>query len=152
MYIAAPTIAATALILIAGSVIRIAAQTSVSMPSTQIIRKARFLFGYQGFFQRPGQGNDQVQRNPRSKYPAGGKKIPWIFIEVGGTDIQKFNLTCSRPWSNIHKNASLTPISFFLANPKAKLFEQNRSGVVDTHFRWIQGNSIDGILVQRFYG
>lgn len=35
---------------------------------------------------------------------------------------------------------------------KAKLFESNCTGVVDTHFRWMQENSIDGILVQRFYG
>ena len=34
----------------------------------------------------------------------------------------------------------------------AKLFESNCTGVVDTHFRWMQENSIDGILVQRFYG
>ena len=33
----------------------------------------------------------------------------------------------------------------------AKLFESNCTGVVDTHFRWMQENSIDGILVQRFY-
>ena len=35
---------------------------------------------------------------------------------------------------------------------QAPLFESNCSGVVDTHFRWMQENSIDGILVQRFYG
>lgn len=34
----------------------------------------------------------------------------------------------------------------------ASLFESNCTGVVDTHFRWMQENSIDGILVQRFYG
>ena len=34
----------------------------------------------------------------------------------------------------------------------ARLFESNCTGVVDTHFRWMQENSIDGILVQRFYG
>ena len=33
----------------------------------------------------------------------------------------------------------------------AQLFESNCTGVVDTHFRWMQENSIDGILVQRFY-
>ena len=33
----------------------------------------------------------------------------------------------------------------------ASLFESNCTGVVDTHFRWMQENSIDGILVQRFY-
>ena len=35
---------------------------------------------------------------------------------------------------------------------KASLFESNCTGVVDTHFRWMQENSVDGILVQRFYG
>ena len=35
---------------------------------------------------------------------------------------------------------------------QASLFESNCTGVVDTHFRWMQENSIDGILVQRFYG
>lgn len=34
----------------------------------------------------------------------------------------------------------------------AHLFESNCTGVVDTHFRWMQENNIDGILVQRFYG
>ena len=34
----------------------------------------------------------------------------------------------------------------------ASLFESNCTGVVDTHFRWMQENNIDGILVQRFYG
>ena len=43
--------------------------------------------------------------------------------------------------------------NFILPNgSKAPLFESNCTGVVDTHFRWMQENNIDGILVQRFYG
>ena len=43
--------------------------------------------------------------------------------------------------------------NFILPNGSpASLFESNCTGVVDTHFRWMQENSIDGILVQRFYG
>ena len=47
----------------------------------------------------------------------------------------------------------LIPTNFILPDGShASLFESNCTGVVDTHFRWMQENSIDGILVQRFYG
>ncbi|KAL8804509.1 MAG: hypothetical protein Q9182_002517 [Xanthomendoza sp. 2 TL-2023] len=47
----------------------------------------------------------------------------------------------------------LFPTNFILpSGARASLFESNCTGVVDTHFRWMQENSIDGILVQRFYG
>ncbi|KAI4192088.1 MAG: hypothetical protein LQ350_008702, partial [Teloschistes chrysophthalmus] len=48
----------------------------------------------------------------------------------------------------------LFPTHFILPSTgaPASLFESNCTGVVDTHFRWMRENSIDGILVQRFYG
>ncbi|KAL8816841.1 MAG: hypothetical protein Q9223_004222 [Gallowayella weberi] len=102
--------------------------------------KGKFLYGYQGFFRRPGQGN-----------------IHWTLSGSGGTtpgpstpgDVQ-FDMF---PAVEQYPQECLFPTNFILpSGAHASLFESNCTGVVDTHFRWMQENSIDGILVQRFYG
>ncbi|KAI4251641.1 MAG: hypothetical protein LQ352_004735 [Teloschistes flavicans] len=121
--------------------------------------QGKFLYGYQGFFRRPGQGNIHWTLSgsggtiPGPSTPGDGKS----FIQ---SPVNEFSpLTIFRvqfdmfPAVEQYPQECLFPTNFILpSGAHASLFESNCTGVVDTHFRWMQENSIDGILVQRFYG
>jgi hypothetical protein len=80
----------------------------------------KFLFGYQGFFRRPGQGNDHWMITfgeiPGPSTPGDGKLYYTHYAKARNSP-SKFNLTCSRPWSNIQMNVSSLAISFFRMGP-----------------------------------
>ncbi|CAL8580662.1 hypothetical protein XPA_006382 [Xanthoria parietina] len=138
MFITFPKIIAAAAVLFACNVLGGAPQVALSTAVDASHLQGKVLFGYQGFFRRPGQGNDH-----------------WMikFGEIPGPstpgDVQ-FDMF---PAVEQYPQECLFTTNFLLPDrSKAQLFESNCTGVVDTHFRWMQENSIDGILVQRFYG
>ncbi|KAI4175596.1 MAG: hypothetical protein LQ343_001587 [Gyalolechia ehrenbergii] len=138
MYLTAPKIEAATFIFFAGAIIGGAAQTTSSNAVDASHLEGKVLFGYQGFFRRPGQGNDH-----------------WMikYGEVPGPSTPGDVQFDTFPAVEQYPEECLFTTNFILPdNSKARLFESNCTGVVDTHFRWMQENSIDGILVQRFYG
>ena len=94
--------------------------------------EGKVLYGYQGFFRRPGQGNDHWTSKggiPGPSTPGDGKCPPLrfvytsIIIRPGGVptfhesqehaDVSKFNSTCSLPSNNTQKNACSRATSSF---------------------------------------
>lgn len=77
MYMTAPKIDVAALFILVGAVNGIAAQTPLSNAVDASHLEGKVLFGYQGFFRRPGQGNDhwmiQYGEIPGPSTPGDGK-------------------------------------------------------------------------------
>lgn len=78
MYLTAPKIEAATFIFFAGAIIGGAAQTTSSNAVDASHLEGKVLFGYQGFFRRPGQGNDhwmiKYGEVPGPSTPGDGKR------------------------------------------------------------------------------
>ncbi len=85
MYLTAPKIDVAALFIVLGAVNGIAAQSAQAPLSNAVDAsqlQGKVLFGYQGFFRRPGQGNDhwmiQYGEIPGPSTPGDGKTTRYI--------------------------------------------------------------------------
>lgn len=129
MYTTASDIAAAALVFLVGLVIGGAAQPTLSDAVDAGHLQGRVLFGYQGFFRRPGQGNDhwmiKYGEIPGPSTPGDGELNLNLVPTYVNLQILSEALTLGSPiryvsqlWSSIHKSASSPPILFFPTAPK----------------------------------
>ncbi|KAK5996295.1 hypothetical protein PT974_03050 [Cladobotryum mycophilum] len=95
--------------------------------------KGKWLYGYQGWFRKPGAGvNTHWSAN-------GGTPGPGNVVVDFLPDVSQYPANC------------LFDSAFTLPNgSKAKLYDNTCDGVVDLHFKWMQQYGIDGVVVQRF--
>jgi hypothetical protein len=101
----------------------------------------KVLCGYQGWFACPGDGNTS---------------LGWQHWSQGGFEIGE-NLYNTDVWPDLteYNSDDIFPCGPGVVLPSGKpayLFSPRRQGVVDTHFRWMQENNLDGIYLQRFSG
>lgn len=95
--------------------------------------KGKWLYGYQGWFRKPGDGvnNHWAPSNP------GPGDVEFDFYP----DVSEYPAAC------------LFDTGFILpSGATAQLYDNTCEGVVDLHFSWMQKVGVDGILVQRFLG
>ncbi|GFP58681.1 hypothetical protein TASIC1_0011004800 [Trichoderma asperellum] len=95
--------------------------------------QGKWLFGYQGWFRKPGAGvNNHWSADGNTPGP---NNIEIDFIP----DVSQYPANCLF-------NTQLT-----LPNGQpAQFYDSSCEGVVDLHFKWMQQYGIDGVIVQRF--
>jgi hypothetical protein len=95
--------------------------------------KGKVMTGYQGWFRTP---ND----------PDGGGWVHWGNIQEGLFSIDQWPDVSQYPESILEKAAGVK----LKSGKQAYLFSSAWPPVVDTHFRWMRENDIDGAFLQRF--
>lgn len=95
--------------------------------------KGKVMTGYQGWFRTP---ND----------PDGGGWVHWGNIQDGTFSTDMWPDVSQYPPSSLEKAADVT----LKSGKQAYLFSSAWPDVVDTHFRWMRENDIDGAFLQRF--
>ena len=99
----------------------------------------KIICGYQGWFGCPGDGND-----PSIAWQHWSRAIVAIGPGLYNTDMW--------PDTSEYDPAELyeVPNTTLKSGAKGFLFSSSKQGVTDVHFRWMQENNIDGVLVERF--
>ena len=98
--------------------------------------QGKVVFGYQGWFDCPmaGQGS-------------------WIHWSRNGAPTASTLTVDLYPDLKEFAAADLCPAGDFkIAGKQAQLYSARNANVVDAHFRWMEENGLDGVLVQRFGG
>lgn len=97
----------------------------------------KIICGYQGWFSCQGDGTT-----------AGWDHWSWSRSDIGPNlyytdiwpDVKEYDSADLYPAPNVHMTSGAT----------ALLFSNQKQGVTNTHFRWMQENNIDGIFIGRF--
>ena len=113
-----------------------ASLAQVADPSTM---DGKIICGYQGWFCCPGDGNDPVigwQHWSRSIVAMG----PGHYNTELWPDTREYDP------SDLFE----VPNTTLTSGAKAYLFSSSKQGAVNVHFRWMQENGIDGVLLERF--
>ena len=99
----------------------------------------KIICGYQGWFGCPGDGND-----PSIAWQHWSRAIVAIGPVLYNTDMW--------PDTSEYDTADLyeVPNTTLKSGAKAYLFSSAKQGVTNVHFRWMQENNIDGVLLERF--
>ncbi|MEO5714988.1 MAG: PA14 domain-containing protein [Luteolibacter sp.] len=102
-------------------------------PADNSTLKGKVMTGYQGWFRTP---ND----------PEGGGWVHWGNMQEGVFSTDMWPDVSQYPPSLLEKAAEVK----LKSGRPAYLFSSAWPGVVDTHFRWMRENDIDGAFLQRF--
>ncbi|KAH8897168.1 hypothetical protein GQ53DRAFT_887419 [Thozetella sp. PMI_491] len=94
--------------------------------------KGKWLYGYQGWFRKPGPGIN-------SHWAPGGTPGP------GNVEIEFFPDVSEYPANCLFDTGFLLP-----GGATGQLYDNTCDGVVDLHFSWMKTYGVDGVLVQRF--
>jgi hypothetical protein len=110
-----------------------AVDTAVVTPATFL---DKVLLGYQGWFAAPGDGS------PLDSWYHWGHGTP----VVGDVTFELYPDVRDYPPTDVFP-ASFGPLG---SGAPARLFGSWSDGVIETHFRWLTDNGLDGVALQRF--
>lgn len=97
--------------------------------------RGRIMCGYQGWFRVPedGAGRGYIHWGAKGQFG----KDSYCTVDV---------------WPDVSEYPVTYPSGFFFEDgSEARIFSSYDYSTVDTHFRWMQENGIDGVFVQRFF-